>query len=87
MICEEETDDWQVIDNKPIFKFKSHWNNLYCTTRRLVKTTYVMYNKGAKGIKLFNHLVWLNYSMYPYLPPKVAFSMSIVLVCVFLVSS
>lgn len=87
MICEGELDDWQVIDNKPSFKLKSHWNNLYCNTRRFAKITFRIYQKGAKGIKLLNHLIWLNYSMYPYLPPKLAFSMSIVLVCVFLVTS
>lgn len=79
-------DEWQVIENKRVFKFRSHWSSVYCNARRIASLSYKLYNKGAKGLKLFNQLIWLNYSLYPYLPPKVGLSLSLAMVCVFLVS-
>ncbi len=82
----DSENDWLVIENKRSFKLKSHWSSVYCNTRRIASLSYKLYKKGAKGLKLFNQLIWLNYSMYPYLPPKVGLSLSLALVCVFLVS-
>lgn len=93
MTCEDTHIDgiidteWHIVHNKRSFKVKSYFSNVYCKTMRLVRMSRKVYLKGAKGVKLINHLVWLNYSMYPYLPPKLALCMSLVLVCIFMVSS
>lgn len=81
-----EDDEWQVIHNKRSLKIKSYLSLMYCKMMRYSKMSYNVYTKGTKSIKLINQIVWLNYTMYPYLPPKLALSMSIVLICVFLMN-
>lgn len=80
-----EDDEWQMIHNKRSLKVKSYLNSVYCNMMRYTTVGSKIYTKGTNSIKLINQLVWLNYSMYPYLPPKLALCMSIVLICVFLV--
>lgn len=84
MMSNSVDDDWQVINNKRSLKVKSYLSLMYCKLMRYTKMSCRIYTRGTQGIKLINNLVWLNYSMYPYLPPKLALSMSIVLICVFL---
>lgn len=79
--------EWQMIQNKRSFKVKSYFSNMYCSTMRLLRISHKFYTKGTKGVKLVNQLIWLNYSMYPYLPPKFALCMSLVLLCIFMTSS
>jgi hypothetical protein len=84
-MTDDDDEEWQVIHNKKSLKVKSYLSSVYCMMMRYTKVGCKIYTKGTKSIKLINQLVWLNYSMYPYLPPKLALSMSIVLICVFLV--
>jgi hypothetical protein len=81
---ENETNDWEIIETTPSLKVKSKLSNYYCKSRYFVSILHLMYNNGVSAIKLVNQLVWVNYSMYPYLPPKLSLIVSVVVVCIFL---
>lgn len=79
-------EEWEIISSPASFKFKSTVNNYYCKSRHMIKIVKTIYNNGINSIKLINQLVWIYYSMYPYLPPKISLSISIVLICIFLMN-
>jgi hypothetical protein len=79
--------EWEIIKSQPSLRVQSKVNEFYCNTRYIIALVSKVYSNGVRGIKLVNQLVWLNYSMYPYFPPKLSFTISILLVCVFLMNS
>jgi hypothetical protein len=83
---ETDTNDWEMIETTPSLKVKSKLSNYYCKSRYLVNILHMMYNNGVNTIKLINQLVWINYSMYPYLPPKLSLIVSVLVVCIFLMN-
>ena len=78
-----DPNDWEVIETPPSFKMKSKLSHFYCKSRYIVSLLQAMYNNGISTVKLVNQLVWINYSMYPYLPPKMSLLVSVVIVCIF----
>lgn len=81
-----DVEEWEIISSPASFKFKSAVNNYYCKSRYIIKLLQHIYNNGVNSIKLINQLVWINYSMYPYLPPKLSLTISIVLVSIFIMN-
>lgn len=78
--------DWEVIKSPTSFKIKSKLDNYYCKSRYFISIMHHIYKNGVNTVKLVNQLFWINYSMYPYLPPKLSFTISIVIVCIFLMN-
>lgn len=82
-----DVDEWEIISSSPSFKLKSTLSNYYCTSRYIFKVLKNIYNNGLNSLKLINQLVWIHYTMYPYLPPKLSFTISIVIVCIFIMNT
>lgn len=81
-----DVEEWEIVSSPPSFKFKSTFSNYYCQSRYIIKVLKNIYNNAMSSIKLINQLIWINYSMYPYLPPKLSFTISIVIVCIFIMN-
>jgi hypothetical protein len=81
-----DVEEWEIVSSPPIFKLKSKLSNYYCKSRYIIKVLQHIYNNGMNSIKMINQLVWINYSLYPYLPPKLSFTISIVVVCIFIMN-
>lgn len=81
-----ENSDWEIIKSPTSFRIKSAVSNYYCKSRYLINIVHHMYNTGVNTIKLINQLFWINYSMYPYLSPKLSLLISITIVCIFLMN-
>ena len=79
-----DVEDWEIISVSPSFEIKSRLDSYYCKSRYIIKVLQHIYNNGMKSIKLINQLVWINYSMYPYLPPKISLIVSIIIVCIYI---
>lgn len=83
---ETDTNDWEIIETSPSLKVKSKFSSYYCKSRYLVSILHLMYKNGVSTVKLVNQLVWVNYSMYPYLSPKLSLIVSVIVVCIFLMN-
>lgn len=81
-----DNNEWEIIRSPTSFKIMSKVNNYYCKSRYLISIIHHMYNNGINAMKLINQLFWINYSMHPYLPPKLSLLISVVIVCIFLMS-
>lgn len=79
-----DVEEWEIVSSPPCFK--STISNYYCKSRYTIKLLHRFYNNGMNSIKVINQLLWINYSMYPYLPPKLSLTISIIIVCVFILN-
>ena len=90
------SDNWEVIDkiqdntsknNDDKFQYFYYVKKKISQGRYLYKRCKRAYNFGYGGIKLFNRLFWMNYTVSPFCPPKVAVPLSILLVCIFIINN
>lgn len=81
-----DDEDWEILKAPKSFRIKSKLYNYYCKSRYIFKFLHMIYKNGAKGARFINQVIWINYSLYPYLPPKISLLLSIVMVSIFMMS-
>lgn len=87
------SENWEVVDKIPENIDNTKFQYFYYVKYTILQGRYVYkkckraYDFSYGGIKLFNRLFWMNYTVSPFCPPKVAVPLSIVLVCIFIVNN
>lgn len=90
------SENWELVDkfqennsknNDGRFQYFYYVKKTFSQGRYVYKKCKRAYDFSFSGIKLFNRLFWMNYTVSPFCPPKVAIPLSIVLVCIFIVNN
>lgn len=90
------SDNWEVVDKNQDIKIEninSKFQYFYYVKKTISQGRFAykkckrVYDFGFGGIKLVNRLFWMNYTVSPFCPPKVAVPLSILLVCIFIINN